>query len=108
MFDRVSRCLISELPKRHGIIERAAIQAWSEYMNEPRFAPFIRNAVDAMQRACTPDVVLHDADMLKGLDLSGELTRLHQPVLILAPGQSPFISREHAQGLDALLLMPSW
>jgi pimeloyl-ACP methyl ester carboxylesterase len=102
--DRIQACivcstgfrggLISELPKWHGIIEHGGVGAWSDYMNERRFAPAIpssiRDPIDAMQRACTPEVVLHDADMLRGLDLSDELTRLQPPVLILAPGQSPF------------------
>jgi pimeloyl-ACP methyl ester carboxylesterase len=115
--DRIQACVlcstgfrgaaISELPTWHDLIERGGITAWSAYMNERRFDaatdPAVVAAVGAMQSACSPGVVLHDVDMLRGVDLSDALPGLRRPTLILAPGRSPFISREHAFELERLL-----
>jgi len=56
-----------------------------------------------MQTASNVDVIVYDGQMLQGSDLSEELATMDKPTLILAPGSSPFISREHSQELEATL-----
>ena len=115
--DRVRACVvcstgykgsvISELKKWRGIMDAGGIGAWSKYLNENRFTerddPGVWESTSRLQLACSPELILHDADMLAGIDLSEELRTMSKPTLILAPGASPFISREHSQELEKIL-----
>lgn len=99
--------LISEISRWPGIVAEGGIEAWSEYMNARRFnyedPQSLWEAVHEIQMASSVDVIVYDAQMLGGSDLSEELATMDKPTLILAPGSSPFISREHSQELEDVL-----
>lgn len=98
---------IPEISEWPDIISDGGIEAWSTYMNARRFTEedpqSLWDAVHEMQITTTPEVLLHDVSMLGGSDLSEELATMDKPTLILAPGSSPFISREHSQELEDVL-----
>lgn len=82
--------------------------AWSAVMMEHRFAP---GAIDAARHAwfereqakCSPDVTLDLADMLIGADLTSRLPSIRVPMLILAPGASPFVPLPVAREIHQLV-----
>lgn len=99
--------LISETNRWASIVDEGGIEAWSRYMIACRFndedPQSLRDVVHEMQVAPSADVVVYDGRMLQGADLSEELATMDKPTLLLAPGASPFISREHSQELESIL-----
>lgn len=98
---------ISEVNSWPDIAAEGGIEAWSKYMTARRFndedPQSLWDAVHEMQTASSVDVIVYDGQMLQGSDLTEKLATMDRPTLILAPGSSPFISREHSQELEATL-----
>jgi pimeloyl-ACP methyl ester carboxylesterase len=82
--------------------------AWNERMMECRFAP---GALDedaerwyrAQQRATRAGPTLAIADMVAGMDQRAALPGLKPPLMVLLPGDSPFISTAMYDELSTLL-----
>lgn len=84
------------LPDWRGIVESRGMTAWSQMMMERRFAPGALGErqwrwFDGVQRACDPDVVLGQGDMLADVDLTDDLPRIAVPTLMIAGDRSPFL-----------------
>ncbi|MEQ9642323.1 MAG: alpha/beta hydrolase [Alphaproteobacteria bacterium] len=89
-------------------IDEHGMAGWSEMMMARRFhpgaLPDARHAwYQRQQSEQDPDVVLALAQALLDLDLSPELDRLTQPVLLLSPDDSPFIGPTITAELHRLL-----
>jgi pimeloyl-ACP methyl ester carboxylesterase len=68
--------------------------------------PEVVERIRAMMLECSPDVPFHDVSAWKPVDFSDVARSVRAPVLILAPGRSPFIPREHSFELETLLSDP--
>ena len=72
------------------------MSGWSASMLERRFAPGQCDDAgvawfDAAQQSSDGDAILVLADLLVGLDMSGQLSGIRCPVLLIHPDRSPFI-----------------
>jgi pimeloyl-ACP methyl ester carboxylesterase len=65
--------------------------------------PEIRSKFRQTQRSASLEVILHDGAAWLPIDLGKALGAVQTPILILAPGHSPLIPREHSFALEALL-----
>lgn len=110
--------LIPEVATWREIFKESGSAGWSAYMNERRFSPgdsawaIEESALAQVQ--CEAEVVTSDGEMLLGADLEPYLKSVSQPVLLIQPGSSPFISREHSYlfeqnlpGCSLVLIGPS-
>ena len=84
------------------------VKAWNDRMMECRFAPGAIDAAAALwyaaqQQRTNPLAALAVADMLAGIDLTSELSRLRPPLLVLIPDSSPFVPVSMYSGLDELV-----
>lgn len=96
--------LITEIGAWPTVLAESGIAGWSKYMIKCRFTDRdpskIKDQVEKAQLLCDPEVLLADGDMLRMLDLRDALVDVKVPTLLLEPGSSPFIDREHATQLE--------
>jgi pimeloyl-ACP methyl ester carboxylesterase len=99
--------LITEVQRWPEIFEQRGARGWSEYMNGQRFrgseSKELLDRIHAIQSSSSPEVTTHDGLMLSRVDLTPDLPAMRVPTLLLEPGSSPFISRDHALALEAAL-----
>lgn len=92
--------LIPEVVRWREIFDTFGSAGWSEYMNDRRFnsndSIWAKEESASAQIQCTAEVVIADGEMLLQADLGHLLPSVSQPVLLIQPGSSPFISREHS------------
>ncbi|MHB8589604.1 MAG: alpha/beta fold hydrolase [Candidatus Dormibacteraceae bacterium] len=83
------------------------IAAWSDYMVPALLYPTPNHSIAGELRRwhLTNDlsVILHDGASWANVDMEGELPSLTTPTLILAPGSSPVIPREHSLEMERLI-----
>jgi pimeloyl-ACP methyl ester carboxylesterase len=116
--DRLASLTICSASHRGASIQRVhewrefvgtrGMAAWSSVMMEHRFAPGALDAArhewfERAQAKCSPDVTLDLADMLVGADLTPRLPSIRTPLLILAPGASPFVPLDVAREIHGLV-----
>lgn len=98
---------IPDVGRWRKIFEETGSEGWSAYMNERRFNPsdsqWAKNESLEAQKLGDPETIITDGEMLLGVDLSEPIAKLRAPALLLQPGSSPFISREHAFNLEAAI-----
>lgn len=110
--------LIPEVVSWREIFDKSGSIGWSEYMNKRRFnsddSSWAIGESAQAQMQCEPEVVTSDGEMLLRADLEPYLKSVSQPVLLIQPGSSPFISREHSYlfeqslpGCSLVLIGPS-
>lgn len=88
---------------------REGIAGWAAGMMPARFtedAPLSaaqRAWFDRTQAASNPEAILQLGELLAGLDISADVKQLRQPLLVLSPDGSPFISAAMAAELQGLV-----
>jgi pimeloyl-ACP methyl ester carboxylesterase len=80
--------------------------AWSRLMmprrlDLDRVDPALAAWFEREQARVAPHVVLGHAAVLRGADLTADLARIRAPLLVLTPGDSPFVSSAVAADLHA-------
>jgi pimeloyl-ACP methyl ester carboxylesterase len=90
-----------------GIAARGGLEALADHVyslwcndNDDRE---IRDRFRQTQRANSLQVVLHDAASWIPVDLTEGLNKAPTPIMILAPGRSPWMTRQHAFAMEAAL-----
>lgn len=88
------------------IIAAGGMAAWSEMMTGRRFhddglSPEERAWFEQAQAACPADSCLNALEVLRGIDLTGELSQIDVPVLLLHGDASPFIPTTITTALQA-------
>lgn len=98
---------IPEVERWRQIFNDTGLDGWSAYMNERRFGPadaeWAKEESLEAQGLSDPETIISDGEMLLRVDLADRIRSLRAPVLLLQPGSSPFISREHAFQLEAAI-----
>ena len=87
---------IRGLPDWRRIIEGRGMEAWSESMLKSRFVDGAIGAAERrwfheVQRACDPDSVLGQADMLAAADMTDGLPEIATPTLMIGGDSSPLL-----------------
>lgn len=116
--ERVEACVLISTPFRGTAIratisgysaasQNGGIEAWSDNMLPRLFQgdedSDLKDAFRAIHLANDLDVILHDGGSWSNVDLEADLPRIATPILIVAPGQSPIIAREHSFEFERLL-----
>lgn len=88
------------------LLEEEGVAGWSRRMMAWRFAPgSLDAAAEAwfakQQEASGAAAILAVAGMLAAIDFTAQLATLRPPLLVLAPGESPFVSLDMARALHA-------
>jgi len=115
---RVRACAICATPFRGQIIKqtvdtyntashRGGIEGWTDYMGtvcmNATDDPTIRAQLRAVELRCKLDVILHDGASWMPVDMSADVRGVHTPVMIVAPGRSGVVPREHFFEFERLL-----
>lgn len=88
------------------VIDARGMTGWSEMMTGRRFhddglSAEERAWFDKAQAASSPDSCLNALEVLRGIDLTGDLSRIDVPVLLLHGDASPFIPTSITAALHA-------
>jgi 3-oxoadipate enol-lactonase len=88
---------------RNGIAGWAADMMPARFTDDAPLSPEARAWFDRTQAGSNADAILQLGALLAGLDMSAEVRRITQPLLVLSPDGSPFISTAMAAELQALV-----
>ena len=75
----------------------------ARFTDDAPLSPAARDWFDRTQAGSSAEAILQLGELLAGLDISAEVRRLTQPLLVLSPDGSPFISTAMAAELQGLV-----